>query len=1582
MLWGPPTPIETTASPILLILLILHGVFTLFCIGALPWAGEHLRDGLDRFRRDETTRADQYLYMQAVFTAIDVLCTYLEWKVGGSYAERTVRRVFRSHAVLAKHMRIDGSVVCMYCRGADELTLKRAHWVHVPALRCWRHCLRHHSVCIPVHFDFAKKACDLAQRLVQADEGGQFFELLATAGNYTSQYGGSLKARWGAAATTQVTMYMAVFCGWVVHETRERSLITLENADPPDVPGARPDPLRDSVEPRRGFSFRGYRIDVGHLLGPGRDLYHVLGGDGIYNVWRLIADHPDNPLPAAGRGAAERVMHRLGEYAGRLFWAATFIPAPENVQDHSVTRAALRWFTYRAGVFPYLRDEAVNAFRRGRQRIHQIYRQEFGTPDEPGDDGRQEVMPQPGLARVLLHRVATVMRQTRRGWRHGAGYHVLVGDGRVVRGRQGERDGDAGAGELQLTPLLHEDRGIEARLEDGLLPGPRPVTMERDGLARSAGVTRADADDRMDRARVHPDACESDVPAVRLHLGIAPLAGSGLQVLDDNVILVTRAPQRGGEEAERGDHYTGGSSSSGPGGLMGLRIPGLCGGLQGERARVAGDTDNDQQHVCRDVPDPVPAVQPGRSGDGGLDKRLGAAPLPQGHAIDRTTSAGSELPDAKPAMGRIRSQRDLDRAIDELWREYVDELPKAEYGMRWVRKRGNPPGHDDASAQPAQAAAAQADDAASRLAAYKRDVDRYVRVPDDYLAIRVPDGYRGISTAVLAATRPGEKKNLIGGCLAHNLTLLLRPEEQQHIPKIVGCMLEAEDDVLRAINCTAGRLVTVARDVKTHIVRHFDKVVEWAMPTLTTPNAATVALADMVQGDLEGFIEVPPRRVGNPGAAGGTPQEWPGGHLHRCMVCGARYKHYHPHTHEDHSQRPFQCPVTSCPWYFGRGETWTQRSNNRYAVLAEEDIVHQAWHAETKHQFGDPVETYDLRRPMNAVQAKASKEVLEAPTHPDTLVTPVSPNPYRKDGRRELKRQYNESVAEGYIGMGYEKPRAAAMAGISAQGRWGAQTPSHRMPAVASSRSAANERACVHARHFPAPTRAPSPRQLTRMREVTSSVMDFLLERTTASYDGMHFTEFLPKGWSEKAKERATVEAVTRGHNYVAARKLFVKANEALLQDKTRPRGIQSVENATAALNTVSCSWFEYMLFRDKFIESRSIKHTDTDALSSRVFTYIERFIATGGVMSVDFGRWDSTIGNPIRENIENHALSRLMDHYKTCISPLDGPCREDRNRDSITLKGRYWTVKATQFGRQSGDRGTSVLNFLTNLTLFLCMVDEIEPAGIDVKQYLLSMEDESSDFDCMFEGDDNMPAVTGRAIDRHGGKNSLFTKIKGYYDSIGLNWEPAARGGATAQTGIEGILKPTDRMEFTSKFFILVPAPVATGLVRMLQMPKLDKAIRAMCVSFSHQGDFSGVAICKCLSGMHMCYMCPILYRAFWALAMIISGGSEETIPDLAGGAQIDRNYRGFYYEAVTMGGSKKCLEKAKDRRNVYVGYGTDAIVRTFIAYEYPKLSVGRQTHFEERLGALRRNVAAQAIDTSWAHFEEIIEEIGSAIS
>ena len=95
-------------------------------------------------------------------------------------------------------------------------------------------------------------------------------------------------------------------------------------------------------------------------------------------------------------------------------------------------------------------------------------------------------------------------------------------------------------------------------------------------------------------------------------------------------------------------------------------------------------------------------------------------------------------------------------------------------------------------------------------------------------------------------------------------------------------------------------------------------------------------------------------------------------------------------------------------------------------------------------------------------------------------------------------------------------------------------------------------------------------------------------------------------------------------------------------------------------------------------------------------------------IASMDFGAFDGSCTAEVRSIVENDIIlsmfSKLLDTENDCGLLYHAIYDRIKNKANINVKN---VLKAVIFDmiRESGDRGTSVLNFITYLVLFLASV-------------------------------------------------------------------------------------------------------------------------------------------------------------------------------------------------------------------------------------------------------------------------------------
>lgn len=135
--------------------------------------------------------------------------------------------------------------------------------------------------------------------------------------------------------------------------------------------------------------------------------------------------------------------------------------------------------------------------------------------------------------------------------------------------------------------------------------------------------------------------------------------------------------------------------------------------------------------------------------------------------------------------------------------------------------------------------------------------------------------------------------------------------------------------------------------------------------------------------------------------------------------------------------------------------------------------------------------------------------------------------------------------------------------------------------------------------------------------------------------------------------------------------------------------------------------------------------------------------------------------------------------------------------------------VKAVIWGmiRESGDRGTSVLTFITNLVFFLASISMmLEAKGCrdkEVRRILWEVLTTGKYANLMGEGDDGAQAFKQAFIDLFGGPAQYGKLWCEGYKEFGFKIEP--QGPTGDLTFEECLQKTTSRMEFCSKIFVCV---------------------------------------------------------------------------------------------------------------------------------------------------------------------------------
>jgi hypothetical protein len=439
---------------------------------------------------------------------------------------------------------------------------------------------------------------------------------------------------------------------------------------------------------------------------------------------------------------------------------------------------------------------------------------------------------------------------------------------------------------------------------------------------------------------------------------------------------------------------------------------------------------------------------------------------------------------------------------------------------------------------------------------------------------------------------------------------------------------------------------------------------------------------------------------------------------------------------------------------------------------------------------------------------------------------------------------------------------------------------------------------------------------------------DFIHKKTTFLRD-YEWVAFLPKSWSKKRGTTALSKLAISNESIKQRHTFFVKLNEAL--QKMKPRAIQSTGDQGCMTQAFGPGFLEAIIFGISFLEARSVKHAGPKHLRERLAALIGPY-QNGYAGSMDYGAFDSSTAqhkdaprNALKELIEIRILKAILGEDVN-FSDVSRDAMEDRCRNYLKSNSEFWRVYTTTFGRESGDRGTSCLNFLVNVTLFLLFMglecgyrklcktfaggimeytekDTPEMSlfvhGLTFDEEVIEkwLKGEATGFDLLGEGDDGLWLLTEKFVDDcpHKDDSKDGDKVKRlrvekrkmmmdrviYWSSMaGTQLEPQDENGEAK--GANRLQPVWRRMEHCSK--VIVPYKVADKL-RVGLLPKLRKTIGGGGLAFGLVAGVEltdekerSIAFTKYLACAHNCIDSPLLFNYFFGKASVMIFGKMPT--------------------------------------------------------------------------------------------------------
>lgn len=223
--------------------------------------------------------------------------------------------------------------------------------------------------------------------------------------------------------------------------------------------------------------------------------------------------------------------------------------------------------------------------------------------------------------------------------------------------------------------------------------------------------------------------------------------------------------------------------------------------------------------------------------------------------------------------------------------------------------------------------------------------------------------------------------------------------------------------------------------------------------------------------------------------------------------------------------------------------------------------------------------------------------------------------------------------------------------------------------------------------------------------------------------------------------------------------------------------------------------------------EGRSIKHATQDEVSRRVGELLRSYDYAA---SMDFGAFDGSCTSEIRNLVENDIIVSLFS--KLLGTENDKGLLYQAVHDRIKQKANV-SVKSVlkavieDMIRESGDRGTSILNFITNLVLFLAnismMLTKLGYKETEVKKMMWDVLTKGRHANIVAEGDDGLHAFVAKFVELFGGVHQFGKMWCACYTEYGFQIEPQGNEG---EVKAEDCLTPTsERVEFCSKIQVAV---------------------------------------------------------------------------------------------------------------------------------------------------------------------------------
>lgn len=599
---------------------------------------------------------------------------------------------------------------------------------------------------------------------------------------------------------------------------------------------------------------------------------------------------------------------------------------------------------------------------------------------------------------------------------------------------------------------------------------------------------------------------------------------------------------------------------------------------------------------------------------------------------------------------------------------------------------------------------------------------------------------------------------------------------------------------------------------------------------------------------------------------------------------------------------------------------------------------------------GDSLPTFDLAYPRPGPEAIKASELASTPFAPDFKYRPKVPAEGTKRAKQVLDSAFQSERYRAYIAAGLTHATSVEFAGVKPQARALFPIADRHTPCIASG-SQANVEAAIKMRHFPGKTTVTADSTSQKhLLDFAAWIGQRLSQDCAMKMKDIDLNTLVSKRWNKNRASQAVGHA-SQG-DFKGLHNFFVKLNEAQVHGKCKPRGICASSDPLQALHCIDAALLEHTLFSNPVFESRSIKHGNQDVVNERIGNLMQRCAKGGGkCLSVDFSSWDSTLQNGLRDLVENTIVAEFLKGIDDGASKLLGQCFADRLKKTLKSTAGIATFVAEVFGRQSGDRGTSILNYLTNLCLAYGLAVSLGTTE-SPKQWYDSLQCKNAKVDFAAEGDDlTLFFAAGLVMD----PSALLRSFFSHYESLGLKPEPAVTGGGVSRDPMECLLCPLQRLEFVSRIFFFSGG-------RCVSIPKLTKTLPGLPITFSRE-ELLSVGFTTALSGQNNASAHPLLREFYHTLQHAYHGGTFKATD------WKSTKLEWWAYDAdVTV--NSFVTQRTTNRE-------PDGDARKRIASEHPRLTVATQVRLEDILQGCRaydRETTLQKLGEVYADIADLL--------